>query len=155
MEATFARGCERGDFRLAQYSFQRDHVHLIVEADDADALGRGVRALGVRLARAANRVWCRRGSVIGDRYHFRLLQTPREVRNALRYVLLNARKHLKHPAREVQPDAASSGAWFDGWVELFTRPRGPAPVAAARSWLLRLGWRKHPRVSLRDAPSEH
>jgi len=27
---TLARGCERGDFRVAHYSVQRDHVHMIV-----------------------------------------------------------------------------------------------------------------------------
>jgi hypothetical protein len=32
-------------FRLAVYSIQRDHLHLIVEADDRDALGRGMMAL--------------------------------------------------------------------------------------------------------------
>jgi hypothetical protein len=33
------------------------------------------------------------GPVLHGRYHLRVLRTPREVRNALAYVLLNARKH--------------------------------------------------------------
>ena len=145
IERTFARGCERGDFRLAQYSVQRNHVHLIVEAADANALGRGVRALAIRIAR--------RGSVIGDRYHSRVLRTPLEVRNALRYVLLNARKHFGASARRAEPDSASSGPWFECWAEPIGPPPLPKPVASARTWLLSTGWRKYPRISLLETPN--
>ena len=140
-------------FRLGHYSLQRNHVHLIAEAENAAALGRGVRALGIRLARAANRIWSRRGPVIADRYHFRLLRTPREVRNALRYVLLNVRKHVRSHTGSVHPDPASSGPWFEAWEEYFPRPRAPSPVAKARSWLLGQGWLRHGRISLAEAPS--
>jgi hypothetical protein len=58
-------------------------AHLIVEADDENALGRGMKAIGSRLARAVNRVFRRSGAVLVDRYHLRALRTPREVRNAL------------------------------------------------------------------------
>ena len=94
VEDSFRRGCTREDFRLVHYSLQRDHVHLIVEAADAAALGRGIRGLLIRVARAANAVWRRRGAVILDRYHHHRLVSPREVRNAIAYVLRNARKHL-------------------------------------------------------------
>jgi hypothetical protein len=43
---TFAEACERDDFRLAHYSIQGNHAHLIVEADDERALGRGMKAGG-------------------------------------------------------------------------------------------------------------
>jgi len=78
------------------YSLQGNHAHLIVEADDRAALGRGMMAIGTRLALAVNRVAERAGRVIADRYHVRLLATPREVRNALRYVLLNAEARAAH-----------------------------------------------------------
>jgi REP element-mobilizing transposase RayT len=42
------------DFRVVHYSFQKDHIHLIVEADDRRALARGMKGLGVRVARAVN-----------------------------------------------------------------------------------------------------
>src|SRR4029079_13642863 len=58
-------------------------------------LGRGMMAIGARLARAVNRIAGRTGRVLADRYHSRLLETPREVRNALRYVLLNTRRHAR------------------------------------------------------------
>src|SRR6185295_19388213 len=120
LERSFAAGCARPGFRLAQYSLQGAHAHLIVEATNRDALGRGMKAIGARVARAVNRVAHRRGRVLADRYHLRLLPTPTEVRRALRYVLLNARKHTAkagvalHGAGAVL-DPASSARWFDGW----------------------------------------
>ena len=137
IEHSFRRGCTRLDFRLVHYSIQRDHVHLIVEAADSGALGRGVRALLIRVARAANGVWRRRGSVIGDRYHLRRLQSPREVRNAISYVLHNARKHLENRFGSNWIDPASSGRWFWG------RATDSSAVASPLFWLLRIGWQRH------------
>ena len=79
----------RASFRVLQFSVQNDHVHLIVEADRGKALSSGLRGLAIRLARAVNRVLHRRGPVWGDRYHARALSTPRAVRHALVYVLMN------------------------------------------------------------------
>ncbi|MAE94893.1 MAG: hypothetical protein CL910_09555, partial [Deltaproteobacteria bacterium] len=45
VERSFSTACERGDFRLVHYSLQANHVHLIVEARDADSLGRGMKSL--------------------------------------------------------------------------------------------------------------
>ena len=86
--------CERGRFRLTHYSVQSDHLHLIVEAGSSRDLASGMKAIGARLACAANRVFGRGGRVLLDRYHRRMLRTPREVRHAIAYVLLNARRHL-------------------------------------------------------------
>jgi len=55
------------------YSIQRDRLHVIVEASSAAALGRGMKSLGARLARAVNRTRSRRGPVLRDRYHVRVL----------------------------------------------------------------------------------
>lgn len=55
LERSFAASCERNDFRLVHYSIQGNHAHLIVEADCEVALGRGMKALGARLAKAVNR----------------------------------------------------------------------------------------------------
>ena len=80
-------------FRVLHFSVQDDHVHLIVEADVARAFARGLRGLAIRIARAVNRALSRRGTVWGDRYHARALTTPRAVRHALVYVLMNRHKH--------------------------------------------------------------
>ncbi len=54
------------------------------------------------------------GGVWAERYHARSLRTPREVRNAIVYVLMNAKKHLRHAPRE-GIDMMSSAPWFDGF----------------------------------------
>jgi len=157
LERSFAKVRERGDFRLVHYSLQRGHAHLIVEAKDPEALGRGMKALGARLARAVNRVFRRKGPVLADRYHLRVLRTPKEVRSVLAYVLLNARRHASKASRGLRCDPASSGRWFDGWRRrpeaspLQGRLRSP-PVAGARSWLLRVGWRRYGLIDPLEVP---
>jgi hypothetical protein len=137
-----------------EYTIQDDHLHLIVEADDRKALGRGMMSIATRVVRAVNRVLRRAGPVLRDRYHLRVLRTPLEVRRALAYVLLNARKHLGRLAPPVGGfDPASSGAWFDGWRSGIVAPRGStAPFARPLSWLLRAGWRRHGLLDPSDVP---
>ena len=74
LEDAFAESCEQNDFRLIHYSIQGNHAHLIVEADDVGALGRGMKALASRFARAVNRVFRRSGPVLADRYHLHVLR---------------------------------------------------------------------------------
>jgi hypothetical protein len=61
-----------------------------------------MKAIGARLALAVNRVAGRAGRVFTQRYHLQLLPTPRQVRNALRYVLLNARHHAARAAAKAR-----------------------------------------------------
>jgi REP element-mobilizing transposase RayT len=136
-------------FRVLHFSVQADHLHVVVEADGTTALARGLQGLAIRVAKAVNRVLGRRGTVWADRYHARTLATPREVRNALVYVLQNWRKHIPG-ARGV--DARSSAGWFDGWRSTVTRPAGRCPVAVARTWLARIGWRRHGPIDIGEAP---
>ena len=147
---------QRSECRVVHYSLQKDHLHLIVEASDREALGRGMKTLGTRLARAVHRVFGRSGGVLSDRYHLHVLRTPREVRNALRYVLLNAHKHPRRPSPDGRPDPASSGRWFEGWRGRGRVPEAglDTPVAVARSWLLRSGWRRHGLIDPSDVPSD-
>jgi hypothetical protein len=155
IEHSFRIASERGNFRLVQYSLQRDHVHLLVEADGPRALGCGMASLGARIARAVNRVFRRRVPVFDDRFHHRLLGTPREVRNALRYVLLDARKHAAGWLRRSDRagiDPASSGRWFEHWTRETLPPKEPPPVARPRSWLFRAGWLRHGRIDPADVP---
>ncbi len=149
----FAAGCERFGFRLVQYSVQSNHLHLIAEAKDRQAFSRGMKGLLVRIARAVNRWWGRKGKVFAERYFDRILKTPREVRNALAYVLHNARRHGVR-LRQVL-DWCASGPWFDGWRQR-VRVRGGAgivrPVAEARTWLVRTGWRRHGLIGVEEVP---
>lgn len=157
LRRSFREACERGDSRVVHYSIQRDHLHLLVEAAGKEALGAGMKSICARVARAVQRVFGRRGPVLLGRYHVRTLRTPREVRNALAYVLLNARKHWVQrtgTAPPVRIDQASSGAWFDGWsrgLQPFL-PGEPPPVAAPHTWLLRVGWRRHGLLDPSEIP---
>ncbi len=142
-----AAGADRYGFRLVQYSIQTNHLHFVAEGDDARSIARGMQGLLVRIAKALNRHWDRRGKVLVDRYHARILRSPREVRNALVYVLQNARKH---GARITGIDAFSSGPWFQGWLDRIARV--PSPIAAARSWLLTQGWQRAGLLSTVELP---
>ena len=94
------RGCARFGFRLIHFSVQGNHIHFIVEAPDQLALTRAMKGLEVRMARALNRVMCRRGPVFADRYHAHLLRTPREARNACdRALELACSRGTRRPAR--------------------------------------------------------
>jgi REP element-mobilizing transposase RayT len=156
IERSLREACERETFRVVHYSLQCDHVHLLVEAEGPCALARGMKSIGARIARAVNRVFARRGPVLAERFHHRVLRTPREVRNALRYVLLNFRKHAI--ARGVLDaawavlDSESSARWFAGWAQAAAPPAEPPPVAAAKTWLLRVGWRWHGTIDAREVP---
>jgi hypothetical protein len=145
------RNSSRGDFRLIHFSVQRDHIHLIAEAADKNRLTRGLQGLAIRVALAINRVLQRKGKVWGDRYHSRELKTPREVRYALAYVLLNSQKHSTHSAKI---DYFSSAAWFDGWRERIPGRLEDSPVAPARTWLLVVGWRRGGLLSSIRSPAD-
>jgi hypothetical protein len=114
-----------------------------------------MKSIGARFARAVNRVFRRAGRVMADRCHVHVLRTPSEVRNAIAYVLLNARRHLAKKGRAPATagvDPASSGRWFSGWRSSSPRPRDPPAVAAPRTWLLRFGWRRKGLIDLTEVP---
>jgi len=145
------RDSNRDSFRVVQYSIQENHIHLIVEAEDTQALASGVRGLMVRLARRVNRLLHRSGRFWADRWHGRDLESPRQVRNALVYVLQNHKKHAATTAL----DPLSSAAWFDGFATAIPggfRSVGPPCTAVAKTWLLKSGWRRRGLIRLSEAP---
>ena len=152
LRSAFAAGCDRFGSRLTQYSVQKDHIHMIVEAKDRPALARGLQGLLIRIAKALNRLWNRKGSVFADRYHARVLRTPNEARRTLAYVLNNARRHGLRLAQAV--DLYSSACWFDGWRQRLRVRNTPVrrPTVDAQTWLLRVGWRRRGLISLEEVP---
>jgi REP element-mobilizing transposase RayT len=54
-------------FRVLHFSVPSDHVHLVVEASDKQALSAGVRGIAIRLARYVNALVMRRGRFFADR----------------------------------------------------------------------------------------
>jgi hypothetical protein len=125
-----------------------------------------MQGVSIRVARAVNRELVRAGRVFADRYHARALKTARAAYFAVRYVLLNARKHQSElPTGFV--DSCSSAPWFNG----FERPpelafgaarererwrassQRAAPVVPARTWLLRRGVQRYAAFDVDDAPA--
>lgn len=172
----FQRAAAAGDFRVVHFSVQTNHLHLVVEASDGAALKRRMTGLSTWIARRLNALMKRSGKVWNDRYHRRDLKTPREVRNALVYVLQNRRKHVfQQQGRDIGgADSFSTAAWLiEGWHadataalrearRGFLRALGPPPpgrqhepIAEAKEWLTRLGWRraKPGLLSIRELPA--
>lgn len=147
-------GASSATFRVVHYSVQLDHLHLIVEASNKSALSRGMRGLVIRLARRVNQLLMRKGSLWADRWHGRALTSPRQVRNAFVYVLGNFRKHAP---KSLAPgmDPFSSAEYFDGWRLDAPVARGDpneVGVVAARTWLVRKGWRRHGLIGVEERP---
>jgi putative transposase len=151
--------CEKPFFRVVEFNVLSNHAHLICEADDATALARGVQGLAIRLARRLNAALKRKGKLFGPRYHAVALRSPAQVRNTLRYVLLNRKHHASADKRFFAGwiDPYSSGVWFRGWVAP-VRVNGvisdlvtlEAPTKSPRTWLLRVGWHRVGPLSYDD-----
>ena len=76
---------------------------------------------------ALNRALQRAGSIFADHYHSRLLRSPTEVANAIRYVDGNAERHYGERGIDPFSSRASDAAGV---------------VAAPRGWLLAVGWKR-------------
>jgi len=148
-------------FGIVEFSIQTNHLHMLVEASSSVTLARGLQGLAKRLVLRLNTKLRRKGRIFASRYHVRTLATPREVKHALRYVLLNARHHLdpSTPIDRYWVDPYSSGPWFDGWsspLHPFTRAgalsREPSPTVRAQTWLLRTGWRHWGLLAFDERP---
>jgi putative transposase len=118
----------RFGLRVIEYSVLGNHIHLIVEADDAQALSRGMQGLSIRIAKSLNTLMNLRGGVFDDHYDGRLLTTPTELVRAIAYVLRNHEHHYGSAGR----DPFSSDA--------LRAPERQAQLSVPISWLLRSGW---------------
>jgi REP element-mobilizing transposase RayT len=160
------RGCIReahkDTFRIVEFNVLTNHLHLITEAANEQALARGVQGFEVRLARRLNSALKRKGSLFAHRYHATLLTTPTQTRYALRYVLQN-RKHHAAEKRFYKNwfDPCSSAAWFDGWVAPLRAATWThqalldmdSPTARAATWLLTTGWKRLGLLRLDERPA--
>jgi putative transposase len=131
IKAAIGAARDRFGMRINHFSVQGNYIHFIVEAESNDALARGMQGLGVRIAKALNRVMKKSGKRLADRYHSHVLRTPTEVRHAVRYVLKNHLKHL---------DSAQIG-----WMDDFSSEKHRAATVTPVSWLLGgRGWPRGP-----------
>ena len=125
---------------------QGNHIHMIVETDGTTALARTMQGLGVRIARALNKLAGTTGTVLADRYHARPLSSPCEAWNAIRYVMRN---HVLHAQRQNRPTFSGPDSYAVG-PENLADPRAlwrylgatAPPIARPIGWLLRQGWQR-------------
>jgi REP element-mobilizing transposase RayT len=160
---------KREDFRIIHLSIQSNHLHLIIEAQNKTALAKGMQGFQISAAKLINDAISkrapirRRGRVFTDRYHARILKSPKLVRNALAYVLNNWRRHEEDRAlvtKTWRVDPYSTGILFGGWTERQEKPYFALPpptyesliVWFPKTWLLREGWQRHGTVSLYEVP---
>ncbi|HEX4384101.1 MAG TPA: transposase [Myxococcales bacterium] len=115
--------------QVVHFSLQANHLHLVVEAESARELSRAMKGLAVRVAVALNRLAKRRGTVFADRYFARVLESPRAVAHALRYVFENYRHHAR---------GAVAWSWRDPYAS-----SAQVPLRQPAVWLLRVGWKIH------------
>jgi REP element-mobilizing transposase RayT len=158
-------------FRIVHLSIQSNHVHLLVEASDKDALARGMQGFQISAAKWLNKAITkrykrpRRGRVFADRYFAEPLTSPLQTRRALAYVLNNWRKHERDrsvTSNKWRVDPFSSGVLFTGWKDLgelglsrWNIPDGylPLTVLEPKTGLLRVGWQRHGLVPCAEIPS--
>jgi REP element-mobilizing transposase RayT len=161
----------RERIRIVHISIQRTHVHMLVEAETKLALSRGMQGFQISAARNINTVLGpdkyrrRRGRVFADRYHLKVITSPRQARHVLQYVLNNWRKH-EEDRRGLSStwlvDPFSSGCSFPDWLELEDKAMmwplratyDPLVVRRPKSWLLRGGWKSAGTISARAVPSQ-
>ena len=142
---------------VVHFSVQSNHIHMIVEVLNNQSLGRAMRSLAGRLGKMI-RDLVKRGSaglpigkVFFGRYHMRVIRSPLQMRNALRYVLLNFSQHEELIDHLDQYSTASSftewrsllreryGALIEDQVESLIIP-GQREFGEAWSWLCKVGW---------------
>lgn len=154
-----AKGRLRG-LRIVHFSILSNHLHLIVESESKTHLGRVMQSFALSFSKRLNALLDKSGPVFSGRYDLHVLKTPTEVRNALRYVLLNRSLHEKrsNPAAPLRIEVGPfSNAWsFENWRELrgkdklsFEDTLWPEDkleswlsqmIASPRTWMLKTGW---------------
>jgi REP element-mobilizing transposase RayT len=160
----------RERFRIVHISLQRDHVHLLVEAQNKTALARGMQGFLISAARhihaaLENEGRRRCGKVFSDRYHLTVVTSPTQARHAISYVLSNWRHHKEDRqglASTWLVDPFSSGISFPDWAELADQPcmwpvretYDPLMVRRPQGWLLREGWKLAGPISAREVPGK-
>jgi REP element-mobilizing transposase RayT len=85
--------------RVLHYTLEYNHVHLLVESVDNKILHKGMQAFGITIAKAINKIKKTKGTVYKNRYHLRLINSPKQLKNALHYIFSNGIKHKRTDSR--------------------------------------------------------
>lgn len=92
---------------ITHFTLQSNHIHFIAEANTNAQLTSGMRSVVTTLNRGLNK-----GSIQLERYHLHVLKTPREVRNALDYVLHNDIKHTGKMDKKYTKVVGKGKSWL-------------------------------------------
>ena len=145
------RRTRRDDFRIVEFSVQDDHVHLLVEADDNDALARGMKSFSVRANRLFNAALGAARAGVGRPLPPPRPHDARQVRNALVYCLNNYKKHQRvtggMPRSTPAPRRDGSKAGRPSAAR-----RRPAPHRRRANGAPRSAWQKHGLIHPGEAP---
>jgi len=119
LHRAFTRTLDRPDFRIIALTRHARRVVLLVEADHALALARGMQGFQVAVAKHLNRLRGRRGCVFADRYRARPLRTWAAVREVLGVP-------VRRLAMPQEIEAAPAELWIrTAWPETTLLERGP------------------------------
>ena len=132
----------REDFRIVEFSIQTNHLHLIVEADDDRSLSSAIRSFEARVSKVLNHhvLGRKRGKVWGDRYFRVDLESPRQARQALAYVLQNGHHHGVVAAGSKDP--ISSARWSTRYVTRAELPLETSPTSPSLTYMLNVLWER-------------
>jgi REP element-mobilizing transposase RayT len=157
--------------RIIHYSLQDGHAHIIVEADNNEILSSGMQAFGISFAKNVRKHFFENikdkndatppSQVYKERYYIHILTTPREVKNAIAYVLRNSYRHGKTPnladlfssivlIEDISLWEKLFGDALASWEHYFKnlldkenfKNRLREFLDSPQSWLLKTGWTK-------------
>lgn len=95
------------EFEVCHYTIQSNHIHLIAEAKDTNALIRGMRSLTNTIVKKLGK-----GSIQIERYHLHVLKNPTETKYALNYVINNDIKHTGRKNIKFTGNYSSGESWL-------------------------------------------
>lgn len=156
------QGVQGKDLRILHFAILSNHIHLLCEGDNSQALYRAMKSFCSRMG-LHNRAWAQKNviqnldkkgyGIFRGRYDVKVLKSPRQVKNALRYVLLNPSKHF---SKNPYIDQFTSGVIFRDWKKLLGydlslkaisvqkvaawKTRLNEMLSPPRLWLTSIGW---------------
>lgn len=95
------------DFEVCYYTIQSNHIHIIAEAKNRNALIQGMRSLTNTLVKRIGK-----GSIQVERYHLHVLKKPTETKNALDYVINNDLKHTGKKHQKFTGNYSPAESWL-------------------------------------------
>jgi REP element-mobilizing transposase RayT len=84
---------------IIYFALQSNHIHFIAETKDNQTLTKGMRSLTICFAKRIQQLKKVNEPIQIERYHLHVLKNPKEVENALNYVIYN---EVHHTGRDAQ-----------------------------------------------------